>query len=940
MSMSELALKLIAENKKPRSLFLDLGNCGLTEVPQEIGDLEWLEGLLFASVWTGFDNKTFLTKNHGPQNNIVRLAPTILCKHKSEFGNPIEFSPFSSLVKLRWLCLNDRFYEPMAFNDLSPLTGLINLKTLYVSNTQVTDLTPLSGLKDLQLLYASNTQVTDLTPLSGLINLQRLDVSRTPMNDLLTLSGLANLQALDITETHVTDLNPLFELIKKGLPVQMTPRPWWTEGIFVFNCPLTNPSMVIVKQGNAAILRYFEEHRRTGTIKVREAKLLLVGQGKAGKTTLRRKLEDTNAPMPEPGDTTRGIEITRLNEKMPQTGEPLRINVWDFGGQDIQHFAHQFFLTGNSLYALLTNERIQDSTHLPYWLNIIEMLGKKSPVILIQNKDGGHCQPLRDEAAIRARFGNVHNRVFRTDLSQAATEAEFAELRREIVHQAAQLPHVERYYLASFAELRGKLETEADRETHYLRWEEYLALMPELSEELMRDYANALTFLGVCQYFPDDAMLSGFVFLRPKWIIDALFALLLHPSLETKRGQFTENDTLAIWQGAEYRGMHVLLVRMMEEFELCYRVEGNRQTYILPQRLPSESRSYGWDELDDTPVQYKYKFMPKGILTRLICRLHSRIETDSKNGQKVWCDAVNFGLPDGKCRVFAREVYSENTIELRASGIKRSELLNEVIRHMDDINRDGKYDNLQVDKGVPCPCEECKRADAPFFHKYETLQKRIDKGKATSLCEPSGEDVSIDEIFRKSGVKRPDFRRESLKIFISYSHAQREYFSIFKEDFSQYARFPDLDIEVFGDSEIPLGSAWDECLQCKVAESDVMILLVSQEFMNSKYIREKEFGAAIKRLKGESNLLIAPVYFAPCRFESDSDLASLQFYKPDGEDFGEGQNGSRFSYIDLVKFRHNDGQPIPNSYRKHYMMELMKNLEPQLRMLADSNDSF
>ncbi|MDD5322392.1 MAG: hypothetical protein PHD43_17620 [Methylococcales bacterium] len=37
--MSELALKLIAENKRTRSPFLDLGNCGLTEVPEEIGEL-------------------------------------------------------------------------------------------------------------------------------------------------------------------------------------------------------------------------------------------------------------------------------------------------------------------------------------------------------------------------------------------------------------------------------------------------------------------------------------------------------------------------------------------------------------------------------------------------------------------------------------------------------------------------------------------------------------------------------------------------------------------------------------------------------------------------------------------------------------------------------------------------------------------------------------
>lgn len=959
--MSELVLKLIAENKKTRNPFLDIGNCGLTEVPEEIGELVWLEALTFASAWTVFDNKSFWSNNSGPQNHIERLVPTHLSEFKSKSDNSVGSNPFSRLEKLRWLCLNDRYVEPMAFSDISALSVLINLRTLYISNSQVADLTPLSGhknllwldisntqvtdltpltdSKNLQRLFASNTNVTDLTPLSDFVNLERLEVSNTPVNDVRPLSGLANLQALDITETQVNDLSPLLRLISKGLSVEMSPQHWWTNGIFVSNCPMVNPPMEIVNQGNAAILRYFAEQRRAGTIKVREAKLLIVGQGKAGKTTLRRKLENPNASMPEPGDTTRGIEITRLGEKMPQTGEPLRINIWDFGGQDIQYFAHQFFLTGNSLYVLVTNERIQDSVHLPYWLNIIEMLGKKSPVILIQNKDGGHCQPLRDEAAIRARFGNVNNRVFRTDLSKAATELEFAELRREIVHQAAQLPHVERDYLASFAELRVKLEEKADQEIHFLRWDSYLTLMPELSEDLMRDYANALTFLGVCQYFPDDAMLSGFVFLRPKWIIDALFALLLHPSLEAKRGQFAEKDTLDIWQGEEYRGMYALLVRMMEEFDLCYRIEGSGHTFILPQRLPSESRTYGWDEPGDTPVQYKYKFMPKGILTRLICRLHARIETDPERGQRVWCDAVIFVLPDGKGRVFAREVYSENTIELRAIGDKRAEMLNEVIRNMDDINRDAKYDNLQVEKLVPCPCEECIQADVPFFHKYETLQKRIEKLKTTSPCDKSGEDVPIDEIFGKSGVKKPETRRAELKIFISYSRAQREYFPIFKDDFCQYAKFPDLNIEVSDDYEIPIGADWDKFLQGKVADCDVMVLLVSQEFMNSEYIQEKEFGVAVERLKAGRRLLIAPVYFAPCLFKSDAELARLQFFKPHGELFDEAKKGDRFAYIDLVDFNKKDGVLIPNSNRKHYMMELMKKLGPGLRRLVSNLES-
>jgi hypothetical protein len=56
-AMSKLALKLIAENKRTGSPYLDLGNCGLTEVPPEIGELVWLEELSFASPYLTLKNK-------------------------------------------------------------------------------------------------------------------------------------------------------------------------------------------------------------------------------------------------------------------------------------------------------------------------------------------------------------------------------------------------------------------------------------------------------------------------------------------------------------------------------------------------------------------------------------------------------------------------------------------------------------------------------------------------------------------------------------------------------------------------------------------------------------------------------------------------------------------------------------------------------------------
>jgi len=51
---------------------------------------------------------------------------------------------------------------------------------------------------------------------------------------------------------------------------------------------------------------------------------------------------------------------------------PIRLNIWDFGGQEIMHATHQFFLTKRSLYLLVLDARLtQEKNHVEYWLKII-----------------------------------------------------------------------------------------------------------------------------------------------------------------------------------------------------------------------------------------------------------------------------------------------------------------------------------------------------------------------------------------------------------------------------------------------------------------------------------------------------------------------------------------------------------------------------------------
>ncbi len=107
--MSELALKLIAEAKEKRLISLDLGNCGLTELPDELFELEWLEELNLGVFFYDFRLQQYrYSKNKETRNSITYISPKIKNLGNLKFlglaGNEfIDFSFLKSLTNLTFL---------------------------------------------------------------------------------------------------------------------------------------------------------------------------------------------------------------------------------------------------------------------------------------------------------------------------------------------------------------------------------------------------------------------------------------------------------------------------------------------------------------------------------------------------------------------------------------------------------------------------------------------------------------------------------------------------------------------------------------------------------------------------------------------------------------------------------------------------------------------
>ncbi len=109
------------------------------------------------------------------------------------------------------------------------------------------------------------------------------------------------------------------------------------------------------------------------------------------------------------------------------------------------------------------------------------------------------------------------------------------------------------------------------------------------------------------------------------------------------------------------------------------------------------------------------------------------------------------------------------------------------------------------------------------------------------------------------------------KIFISYSSEDRQYYEALVKHLTGLER-SGL-IEHWSDNEILPGMPWDKAVKKQLQIADIIIFLVSSDFINSDYINDIEINKAIKRYN-KREVIIVPIIARICDFES---LALHQF---------------------------------------------------------------
>ncbi len=877
----EIARERIEESRRTGAERLDLADLSLTELPEEIGgltnlqilDLRWNQlSVLPELIGNLTDLQTLYLRN-----NYLTVLPEAI-------GN---------LTNLQTLEVCDNLLTVLP----ESIGNLTNLQILEIWNNQLTVLPESIGnLTSLQILSLWDNQLKVLPESIGkLASLQEL-ISHD--NQLTTLPEsfcqLTNLQELWLSGNQLTELPESFGQLTSLQELcleynQLTTLPksinqfTQLEGLYLHgNEALAIPPEILgltrievfetaeKSADPATILDYYFRPRRP----LNEARLILVGFGTVGKTSLINQLVHETFD-PEESET-RGVKITPWLFPLSDN-ETVQLHVWDFAGQEINHQTHQFFLSRRSLYLLVLNGRKgHEEADAEYWLNLIRSFGGDSPVLVALNKY--HESPFElDQHGLMAKFPGMIRGFIQTDCNNlnGHSPVGIEELRKAIHREIDQLDGLREGFPESWFAIKDRMSGMSE---NYLTYERFREICKELGESIPSDQdrlAEHLHNLGIALNYKDDPRLRDMHVLNPHWLTNGIYTLLNAKEVKENRGELDISLLPHLLDPRDYPpARHAFLMQLMRKFDLCFEFPDKPDHYLIPNLLTKE-RPKAFEEFDPkTCLNFQYQYpaaLPEGLIPQFIVRNYTLIED-----QLYWRTGVILSFEKSRALVWADLTAKRVFVSVEGPVASRRRLL-AVIRS--DFDRLHARFRFKPEEGVPVP------GYPEIVIPYNDLCVREDK-KRFKFEEVLGDEViDLDARDLLNGVDLEGTRRKekedgmSLKLFYSYSHKDET----LRDELETHLKLLQRQgmIDGWHDRRITAGTEWKGEIDKNLEEADIILLLVSADFLASDYCYDIEMKRAMEGHEaGEARVI--PVILRSFNGWGNAPFGKLQALPKDG----------------------------------------------------------
>ncbi|WP_339136302.1 MAG: COR domain-containing protein [Candidatus Electrothrix sp. GW3-4] len=773
---NERVLQKIEEAKASGTTTLRLSGQGLKELPSEIGQLTNLTELdlcnnQFSSLPPEIRKLTNLQKLRLWNNKLTTLPPeisqltnlTVLDLRNNQLRNLP--SGILKLTKLKELDLYSNYIDnpPSEIGQLKQLTGLNlghnHLRSLPPEIYQLTTLT---------VLDLRHNQFSNLPPKIGqLTNLTELNLSNNRLNVLpLEICKLTSLKKLFLLDNELTTLPPeICQLTKlmvlnlsnnhlSSLPREICKLKNLKELYFGRN-PLTSPPYEIATRGIDAICQYFAAFKPNTSIGVvsdpvllpskdqslSEVKVLVVGDGAAGKTSLVKRLLGLSFDHHE--DTTHGININGWQQDIGD--RKIRINIWDFGGQVIQHTTHQFFLSKRSLYILVLDGRKEERPE--YWLQHIESFGGDSPVLVVLNKQDESCGFGLNCVHLQRKYPTITGFYPTSCKNNVGIE----EFRVALLKELRQMPLLDTPWPKSWFAVKQRI---GQMGKPYISCEEYETICKKAGISEEKNQKTLLSFLhdlGAAIHF-DDYILNAMHVLDPVWITQAVYKIITAKEMADSNGLLQLESLKKILQHEEEEKhswpihTHVFILELMKKFQLCWGV--GEEAVLLPQFFPIDEPEFTFDYSGSLGFILQYQdFLPPSVFSRFMVKVHQNI----KSGL-CWRTGVVLEDKASGTNAVVKADHEARRIYLWVHGPRRKEYLSFLWFTLREINN--SFEKLEVSERIPMPDDPQRSAD------YETLINFAEAGADIFIPDGSKKRYSVKELL---GLVEPSKEDEILR---------------------------------------------------------------------------------------------------------------------------------------------------------------------------------
>jgi len=179
----------------------------------------------------------------------------------------------------------------------------------------------------------------------------------------------------------------------------------------------------------------------------------------------------------------------------------------------------------------------------------------------------------------------------------------------------------------------------------------------------------------------------------------------------------------------------------------------DKKSHLVAELLSKTEPEFEWDNTNNLRFYYQYDFLPAGVITRFIVRIHQDLENKSNGTGLCWREGAVLKRDDARAFVKVRPL--ERKIEIKITGIKKRQLLEDIRHQFDYINRSIK--KVKITKEIPCICSK----DCLHRFNYEQLLVAESTGKENVDCPVSWKEVPLSLML--NGYKKKEKRMKEIE---------------------------------------------------------------------------------------------------------------------------------------------------------------------------------